>query len=188
MSAVLDREGADTVPLALDGEATLVTLRDGRRALLRPLRSADALAEQDFVRALSPESRYLRFHAGLRELPPALLRHMTEVDQAHHVAIVAHAVGAGQAPIVVADARYVLSDDAREAEFAVVVTDDWQRQGLARQMLESLVRHARERGVRRLVGDVLSDNLPMLTLVRQAGGRVVHLPGGMNVRQAVFDC
>lgn len=189
MSAVLDRvDASPQVAPALDDDAAPVALRDGRRVVLHPLRSVDASAEQDFVRALSAESRYLRFHVGLRELPPSLLRQLTEVDQAHHVAIVAHATEGGQPPIVVADARYVLSDDAHEAEFAVVVADDWQRQGLARLMLESLMRHARARGVHRLVGDVLSDNLPMLTLVRQAGGRVVHLPGGMGVRQAVFDC
>jgi acetyltransferase len=191
MSAVLERVLArpQALALAFDDDASPLALRDGRRVVLRPLRSVDASAEQDFVRALSDTSRYLRFHVGLRELPPGLLRQLTEVDQAQHVAIVARMVeGDGQASTVVADARYVLSDDAREAEFAVVVADGWQRQGLARLMLQSLMHHARERGVQRLVGDVLADNLPMRALVRESGGRLVHLPGGMGVRRAVFDC
>jgi acetyltransferase len=189
MSAVLERVLAMPQALAFDDDASPLALRDGRRVVLRPLRSVDASAEQDFVRALSDTSRYLCFHVGLRELPPGLLRQLTEVDQAQHVAIVACMVeDDGQASTVVADARYVLSDHTREAEFAVVVADGWQRQGLARLMLQSLMHHARERGVQRLVGDVLADNLPMRALVRESGGRLVHLPGGMGVRRAVFDC
>jgi GNAT superfamily N-acetyltransferase len=45
---------------------------------VRPVQAQDAPAEQAFVGALSAASRYRRFHIALRELPPSLLRAMTD--------------------------------------------------------------------------------------------------------------
>jgi len=66
-----------------------VALVDGRRVIVCPVDPKDASAEQQFVTALSPGSRYRRFHFGLRNLPEQLLREMTEIDQWQHVALVA---------------------------------------------------------------------------------------------------
>lgn len=169
----------------------VVTLGDGRRVRIRPMLAQDARAEQEFVSGLSSSSRYLRFHVGLHELPPSLLRLLTQIDQQQHVAIVAEALGE-EHPVhggrwIVADARYVLGSDPTEAEFAVAVDDDWQRLGLGRELLARLVTHARSRGVRRVVGDVLRDNRPMAAMVRALGGRMVASSEGGLLRQAVFE-
>ncbi|HJV59942.1 MAG TPA: hypothetical protein VJ743_03295, partial [Albitalea sp.] len=71
------------------GDHEPVELPDGRCVVLRPVSPGDDAAEQSFVRALSTGSRVLRFHAGMRELPPPLLRALTHVDQRSHVAVVA---------------------------------------------------------------------------------------------------
>lgn len=158
--------------------ATMPTLvlADGRRVLLRPLTPEDAPATQAFVMALSPAARYRRFHVGLRALPEPALQQLTRIDQDRHVAWVAQPpawAGAGPAPPpLVADVRYVRADDPEEAEFAVAVADAWQRQGLARSLLCLLARHAARRGIRRLAGDVLVENTPMLALLRSLGGEL----------------
>ena len=64
-----------------------------------------------------------------------------------------------------------LDPEANEAEFALLVGDAFQRQGLGRHLLERLVAVARERGIGKLVGDVLAENAPMLALVAQLGFR-----------------
>lgn len=64
-------------------------LADGRSVLVRPVLPQDAGALQEFVRRLSLASRYRRFHMGVRELPPAVLRAFTEVDYATHLGLVA---------------------------------------------------------------------------------------------------
>jgi acetyltransferase len=155
--------------------------------MLCPVRPSDASDEQRFVGALSAASRYRRFHIGLRELPPDLLRHLTQVDQQHHVAIVARARGGEQHGRIVADARYVLDADGQRAEFAIAVADDWQRAGLGRRMVQRLVQHASEHGVTRLVGDVLWDNLPMQRMVRALGGTLAAVSRNVSVLQASFD-
>ena len=148
-----------------------LTLRDGRRVLLRPVLPQDESTEQAFVMALSPASRYRRFHVGLRALPPSLLRQLTQVDHEAHVALVAQPeAGDGRDedgdPGIVADARYVRGPQGT-AEFAVAVADGWQQQGLGRQMLGQLARHAARHGIHTLVGDVLVDNRPMITMLER---------------------
>jgi GNAT superfamily N-acetyltransferase len=146
-----------------------VELADGRRVEIAPIRAQDAVAERAFVGALSLDARYRRFHFGLRELSPEAARAMAEVDQHHHVALVARPLGD---PTIVADARYVRRADSADAEFAIAVADAWQGAGLGRALLTHLAAHARAHGVRRLFGDVLWGNPAMLALVRSLGGQL----------------
>jgi acetyltransferase len=166
-----------------DDPCAPLLLADGRQLQVRPLGPGDAAAEQAFVNGLSAQSRYRRFHAGIPELPPALLARMVDVDQTQHVALAAQVPGQDR---IVADARYV-RDDAGGAEFALTVADDWQGLGLGRQLLLRLARHARSQGVRQLRGDVLWDNGPMVGLVDRLGGRLHPLRGEPGVLQARFD-
>ena len=162
-----------------------IALVDGRRVILCPVDPKDASAEQQFVTALSPSSRYRRFHFGMRNLPEQLVREMTEIDQRLHVALVARPETADDT--IVADARYVRSADSDEAEFAVMVADAWQGAGLGRELLQRLGRHARASGLRRLYGDVLWGNEPMIGLVRSLGGGLARHPTDATLVRAEFE-
>jgi len=162
-----------------------IALVDGRRVILCPVDPKDAGAEQAFVGALSPNSRYRRFHFGMRELPEQLVREMTEIDQHQHVALVARPETAEET--IVADARYVRSADTDEAEFAVMVADAWQGAGLGRELLQRLARHAHANGLRRLYGDVLWGNEPMIGLVRALGGGLARHPTDATLVRAEFQ-
>lgn len=151
------------------------TLADGRRVTLRPVLPQDAALEQALVRALSPASRYQRFFAPIRELPADWLHRLTQVDYQQHQALIVETFR-GDAAVAVAEARYVVDEAGRQAEFAIVVADDWQRLGLGRKLLCTLLRSAAESGLQYLVGDVLATNAPMLALARSLGFRVVAHP------------
>ncbi|NCT83882.1 MAG: GNAT family N-acetyltransferase [Comamonadaceae bacterium] len=161
-------------------------LPGGRGVRLRPLTAADAGAEQAFFRGLSLDSRHKRFHVGLRELSPALLALLTDVDQRLHRAWVAESLQPGRP--VVADARYVRDAHAPErAEFAVAVADDWQGLGLGRRLIAHLAAHARQQGVQALYGDVLAEHRRMLALMRDQGARLTPHPDGPQLVRAVLD-
>jgi GNAT superfamily N-acetyltransferase len=166
-------------------------LADGRTVVVRPVLALDAAAEQDFIRSLSPATRLRRFHFGLRELPPSMLRAMTEVDHDDHVAIVAEAIGDDDDDTrIVADARYVREaghGQCDEAEFAIAVADDWQGAGLGRELMQRLARHAARRGVKRLVGDVLPGNRAMFSLGAALGGEFGASPNGPGVTRLAFE-
>jgi acetyltransferase len=142
-------------------------LPDGRAVLVRAARPADAPAVQTFVRWLSPLARRRRFLGAVSELSPAQLDRLTRVQDPRDLSLVALAGGAEGGPIV-AMAQYV-RDDPASAEFALVVADAWQGQGLGMRLLERLLAHAGEAGVRKMSGFVLADNVPMRALAARFG-------------------
>lgn len=164
-----------------------LTLADGRHVVVRPVLAWDAEAEQAFVRGLSPAARQQRFHVALHELPPDLLRLLTEVDHRDHVAVVAESLDDEDEPLIVADARYVLGTGGADGEFALAVSDRWQRVGLGSALLRSLARHAARRGVHRLHGEVLRTNAPMLSLMRRLGAGFEPVQGSALLIRAVLE-
>jgi acetyltransferase len=152
-----------------------VMLANGRSVLVRPVLPQDSELHQRFVRALSPVSRYRRFHSAVSELPGSTLEYLTQVDYASHLALLAETFDERGEEVQVAEARYVRRSDADEAhvaDFALAVADRWQGLGLGRHMLAALVDSARRSGVRRLEGSVLADNEPMCALLRRTGWRL----------------
>jgi len=144
------------------------TLFDGRRVHVRPIRARDAAMTQDFVRHLSPDSRYARFMVTLRELPPGKLRYLTDVDYEHHLALVATVDQDGR-ELEVGAARYVVDPDGKTCEFAITVDDAWQGSGVAGVLMFALMDAARARGLQVMEGLVLSTNHKMLKFAHQLG-------------------
>ena len=143
--------------------ARIVRLRDGRRVTLRIARPEDVSAVQQFVRGLSERSRRNRFFAPVRELSPDQLNRVMRSHPPGELAFVGETTeGAGSR--IVAMAQYAACEPL-EAEFAVVVDDAWQRQGLGIQLLGVLAEHASRAGLAALGGFVLADNWPMLRLL-----------------------
>ena len=150
--------------IAGDGPpARIVKLRDGRRVALRAARSEDVSAVQQFVRGLSERSRRNRFFAPVRELSPDQLDRVTRSRPPGELALVGETTE-GDGSRIVAMAQYAVCE-LLDAEFAVVVDDAWQRQGLGIQLLVVLAEHAARAGLEALEGFVLHDNWPMLALL-----------------------
>jgi acetyltransferase len=147
-----------------------LSLRDGTRLMLRPIRPEDAELEKDFVAGLSEQARYFRFFYRMGELAPAMLARFTQVDYDRELALVA-ITGAeeGGKPAFVAVARYLANPDLSNAEFAIVVGDAWQRRGIATLLMRKLVECAKRRGFARMSGVILRENDSMLALMRALG-------------------
>jgi acetyltransferase len=78
----------------------------------------------------------------------------------------------GQPPgpeVMMGVSRMVMTADRASAEFAVIVADPWQGKGLGPKLVERITEIAREQGVKRLFGDVLAQNQPMLEMVKRLG-------------------
>jgi len=137
---------------------------------VRPVGPADARIAQAFVTSLSGTSRYFRFFQALKCLSPAMLDRFTRVDHVTQVALAAVADLDGR-PSMVAEARYAVAADGRSAEFALAVADQWQRRGLATQLM-ALERIAAAAGITRLTGECLAINEGFVSLARSLGYRV----------------
>lgn len=176
-------------PPAAPRAAALPTARHRVRGMeveVRPLRPDDKPMEADFVRRLSSESRYGRFMATVRELSPAKLAYLTEVDQVRHVALAAVADPDG-APAIVGVVRYVVDPDGTGCEFAIAIDDGWHHSGLAGILMGHLVEVARARGLEAMEGFVLAANAAMLRLARQLGFASHHDPGDRDTVRVALD-
>lgn len=149
-------------------EGQVLQLADRSEVVVRPIGPDDASLLQAFVRRLSPRSRRFRFFVTLAELSAAQLDRFVNVDPARGLALVALS-GPQQGTAIVAEARYALAQEDGNAEFAIAVADDFQRRGLGRHLVKRLLTTAWRRGVRRLFGEIKSDNRAMLALAMHLG-------------------
>lgn len=141
---------------------------DGACITLRPIKPEDAALEQEFFHQLSPEARYLRFMNTLREISPAQLARLTQIDYDREMALVALLEeNGGEKEIGVC--RYAMNPDGDSCEFAIVIADDWHGKGLARRLMTALIDAARQRGFKAMTGDFLAENTRMLKFVTHLG-------------------
>lgn len=68
-------------------------------------------------------------------------------------------------------ARYATNPDGETVEFALAITDSWQKHGVenSRKLMMALIDTARQKGFRAVVGDVLSTNTKMFRLLSSLG-------------------
>jgi GNAT superfamily N-acetyltransferase len=150
-----------------------VTLRDGRRATIRPIRRDDVARTAAFIDALSPQSKHALFLGGIARLSDAALQRLCDSSHPHDMAYVATVGGAGSERQI-GVCRYAGGTDTDTdtdagAEISVAVADDWQHQGLGKLLLRRLIEHARARGVRRLYSLDSASNDAMRRLAHDVG-------------------
>jgi len=139
----------------------------GTSVTLRPLRPEDRDIEFAFVSGLSPETRSNRLLGGTRAITREYIESLVRIDYSRNMALAATTMLGGETLTGVA--RYVLEKDGRSAEFAIVIADSWQGRGIGQRLLAKLIDIARQRSLKRLYGDILATNRPMLELVRKLG-------------------
>ena len=100
-----------------------------------------------------------------------MIGRFTQVDYDRELALLAltddPASPGGQS--IVGIARYIANLDHVSAEFAVVVTDAWQRRGVASRLMTALIECAARKGLHSLHGVVLRANQNMLRFVQRLG-------------------
>ncbi len=129
--------------------------------------------------ALGPESRMLRFFTPVHDLPDGVRQRLRDIDGHVNAAIIAFdaAVRDDDHP----EGRPVgvgrwMGSPTGPPELAVTVIDDYHGQGVGSRVMDSLMVLARRRGVRRIIADVLRENLAMRALCNRH--RAVVVPSG----------
>ncbi|MCM2295947.1 bifunctional acetate--CoA ligase family protein/GNAT family N-acetyltransferase [Rhodoferax sp.] len=162
----------------------LCPLAGGGEYIVRPVHPDDATMLQDFVRSLSPESRYFRFVSSMQELPATMLSRFTLIDYDREMALVAlitEEVTNAQGETVAATriigvSRYITNPDRASCEFSLVVADEFKGRGLGSRLMLSIMDFAREKGLTEIEGLVLANNPNMLKLMKGLGFVVKSFP------------
>jgi acyl-CoA synthetase (NDP forming)/GNAT superfamily N-acetyltransferase len=137
------------------GDSIESLLMDGRIISIRHVRDDDEQSLLDLHRRVSIQSRYYRFFSAGVSFEPEVRRLLACAD-GDHVALLAE-----HDHLVIGVGSYVRLDDDT-AEFALLVDDLWQDEGVGTLLVESLAAEARRAGIDWLVGDVLPSNSRML--------------------------
>jgi acetyltransferase len=159
-----------------------VRLQDGRALLLRPVRPEDEPALRHAFSLLSPESIRMRFFAPLKEMSHTLGARLTQIDYDREMALVLTDPAPADPPQMYGVVRISADPDNEAAEYAVIVRDDMTGQGLGEMLMRRIIAYARQRGIGRLYGDVLSGNDAMLALCRRLGFTISEVPLAGTVR------
>jgi len=165
-------------------EEKQVALKDGRTVLLRPAAAGDAVAVRDLFHGLSDRDVYTRFFRKVRGLSDRDVQRLCNLNFETEVAFVACS-GTRENEQVVAQACYFVDPTTNLAETAFMVHPQWQGSGLGSALQRRLAEHARGRGVRGFVAEILASNAQMIRLARsapQAGQQVAVESSGGTVR------
>jgi len=148
-------------------------LDSGKEVFLRPILPSDDLLLLDLFDKLSPESLYLRFLRPLNNLPDDLLFELTHIDYHDNFALAA-VIREGGREAIIAVARYGYDPEEHVTDTAIVVRDDWQRQGLGRQLLHKIYDIGREHGISRFVSIIAPSNSGIREILKKLGYTVKY--------------
>jgi acetyltransferase len=142
---------------------------DGGTVLLRPIRPEDFPQHREFLVHVTPEDMRSRFFRTVQTLPDTDLAYLTQIDYERAMAFVAEAPRTGGGRETLGVARAHADPDNVSAEFAILVRSDLKSRGLGSLLLDKLIRYCRARGIRRITGEVLAENVRMLELAAAHG-------------------
>ena len=168
-----------------DDAGEIVELRDGTRALIRPIRPSDRTRLNEGFESASTRSIFMRFLGPQPHLSARQLDYLTAVDHDRHEALIAVDPETGQS---FGTARYVRSaEDPETAEFAVGVGDRWMRIGLGTALLTALAERARRAGIVRFTGLIHADNVAIRRLIAKVAGPYETKLAGQGALEVVVD-
>jgi acetyltransferase len=149
------------------------TLKNGEQVLLRPIKAEDEGRFDELIKSLSPESMRFRFFSIIKEMPHETLTKYCNLDYDRQIAIVAELQ---QTPKrIIGAGRVIVEPDGKSGEFAVLVTDEWQRRGLGSLLMDYIIDFARDKHLEKIFAHVLSNNCKMLRLSEKKGFKTERL-------------
>ncbi len=161
--------------------------RDG--ITIRPIRPEDEPLVIEFHRHVSDYSVYLRYFHPIKYSARIAHERLARIcfnDYDREIALVAEKQEP-EATILGISRLSKKHGLPEEAEFAMLVADPYQRQGIGTELLTRLIQVARCEGIRRLVGEVLSENEGMRRLCRRLGFQLLPSPEDPGLISATLD-
>jgi acetyltransferase len=149
-----------------------VKLKDGTEVLFRPIKPEDELLWLDMFQTFSQETVRFRFFRILKDTPHEMRTRYCNIDYDREIAIVAEVKEKDKRRFLGVTRVILKPGSTDEAEYALVVTDKWQRLGLGSEFIDYTIEIAKDKGVKKLYGVVLKDNVPMLTLCREKNFKI----------------
>ncbi|MGQ3675366.1 bifunctional acetate--CoA ligase family protein/GNAT family N-acetyltransferase [Xanthobacter sp. TB0139] len=158
-------------------------LTDGQGVTLRPIRPEDEPGLVEIVHLSDAQDVRMRFLGSVKDFPHLMAARLSQIDYDREMAFVAE----GRPGELLGVVRIIADPDNEEAEYAVMVRSDMKGKGLGYRLMNEILAHARHRGLKRVFGDVMRENGPMLHMAEDLGFRVFPGEDGPSVMRVVID-
>ncbi len=169
---------------------TPLTMKDGTSATLRPIRPEDEPLVVKFHETLSEESVYFRYFHMMKlqtRVSHDRLSRICFIDYDCEMALVADRKNPQTSEHeIVGIARLSKLHGKDEAEFAMLISDRFQCQGLGTQLLRRLLEVGRDEKLQYITAEILSENRAMQHICEKLGFRLKPIPGESMVK-AIYD-
>jgi acetyltransferase len=156
----------------------LWTLLDGTPVTLRPIRPEDEPLMVKLHETLSDQSVYFRWlhMIGLSQrVAHERLIGICFLDYDRELALVAeHTNPQTSQREIIGVGRVIKAHNANEAEFAMLITDQFQHKGLGTELLRRLIQFGHDEKLQRLTGDIDPENQGMQEVCRKLGFRLQY--------------
>ena len=152
------------------------TLKDGTPVTIRPIRPDDEPLMVQFHHTLSDRSVYLRYFAPLtlaRRIDHQRLTRMCFIDYAREMALVVQRSDPTTgAHTIIGVGRLIRLPGRNTAEWAILVSDEYQRSGMGTELLRRLLDVARDEHLDHVIAEILPENRGMLRVAEKLGFRL----------------
>ena len=153
--------------------ASTWTSNDGTSLTVRPIRPEDEPLMVKFHETLSEETVHLRYF-GMSKLEKRIAHErLTRIcfnDYDREIALVAVRQNPGtKEDEIIGIGRLIKAYNGSEAQFAILISDDFQGHGLGTHLLSRLVEIGRQEGIDRIIGHILPENDLMQRVSRKVG-------------------
>lgn len=148
------------------------TAPDGTEFVIRPIRPEDEPAIRQFHEKLSDQSVYQRYMQTLKlsqRVAHSRLTRICFIDYDREMALVAERESPGGASDILAVGRLSKHPGTNDAEFAMLVVDQFHRRGIGTELLSRLLDVARAEGLSRVFAYMLPDNEGMKSVCTKLG-------------------
>ena len=142
----------------------MLTLTDGQKLMLRPIKPEDEPAFQALFTSLSKNEIRLRFLHTMKVLTHQLAARLTQIDYDREMALVLCEPDDHKAATLFGVVRIAEDPNAERAEFAILLRRDMTGMGLGAMLMRRIINYAKKKGIKEIYGEVLSENKPMLRI------------------------
>lgn len=149
------------------------TLSDGTEILLRPIKPEDEPLWLELLGSCSKASIYSRFRYDFYFDSHEVATQFCFIDYDREMAIVAEVEVEGRKKLI-GVGRLISDPDVVIAEYAVLITDAWQKKDLGQILTSYCIDIAKQIGIKRVSAETTKDNKPMVSVFKKLGFKVFY--------------
>lgn len=146
-------------------------LKDGTEITLRPIKPEDEPLWLELLGSCSKESIYHRFRYDFYFDSHDIASQFCFIDYDREIAIVAEVESGGRRQLI-GVGRLIADPDVEVMEYAILITDAWQKKELGYTLTKYCMEIAKSRGIKKLAAETTKDNKPMISVFRKLNFKI----------------